>query len=450
MDIQPILSLNAFDPAAAHDLNPAIATHVHRRSQVFGAASVLFYDEPLEFVRAEGCFLYASDGAAYLDAYNNVPAVGHCHPAVAEAVARQLRTLNVHSRYLHPGITAYAESLLATLPPGLSNVTFTCTGSESNDLALRLAAHATGAGGVIVTQAAYHGNTGLVSQVSPSLFLPAAPAKHVRLVPAPDSSRDPPEALARRFADHVTAAIADLERCGVGFSALLVDCIFSSDGVHPHPRGFLRPAVEAVHRARGFLIADEVQCGFGRTGESLWGFERHGVQPDVVTLGKPMGNGYPIGAVITRPEILESFISTMGYFNTFGGSPVAAAAGQAVLDVIEREGLMENALEVGEHLLRGLADLSSQHELIGAVRGAGLYIGVEIAGGAPAAGAAGGAAQAAKVLINGLRDRRVLIGSAGRYGSVLKIRPPLCFSPTNADQLLGALDDVLTHLSRSR
>jgi 4-aminobutyrate aminotransferase-like enzyme len=271
-----------------------------------------------------------------------------------------------------------------------------------------------------------------------------SPSPHVRFIPAPDR-HVPPEKMSAVFADDVAAAIADLESSGVGFSALLVDCIFSSDGVFADPCGFMRAAVDAVHRANGLFIADEVQCGFARTGASLWGFERHGVQPDVVTLGKPMGNGYPVGAVATRPEILDAFCATVGYFNTFGGSPVAAAAGQAVLDVIQQEGLMENALSVGEYLKQSLADLSVRHEEIVDVRGAGLYVGVELVNdaGSPAP-------DRAKAIINGLRDRRVLIGAAGKYGNVLKIRPPLCFSTANADHLAGALDDALTQRSRAR
>jgi 4-aminobutyrate aminotransferase-like enzyme len=444
VDTQSILALNAFDMNGAHDLGSALDAQLRQRARLFGSASVLFYDKPLEFVRGEGCWLYDAAGTPYLDAYNNVPSVGHCHPHVVEAAARQLGQLNIHSRYVHQGIMDYAERLLATLPAALSNVTFTCTGSESNDLALRLAASFTGARGVIVTEAAYHGNTGLVTEVSPSLFSPAAPAPHVRVIPAPDSYRIPPEHLSDFFARHVAAAIEDLKRCGVGFSALLVDSIFSSDGVFADPPGFMRAAADRVHAAKGLLIADEVQSGFGRTGTSMWGFERHGVLPDIVTLGKPMGNGYPIGAVVTRPEVLDALCAKVGYFNTFGGSPVAAAAGQAVLDVIEREGLMENALRVGGNLRRGLADLWVRHEEIRDVRGSGFYIGVELIkeGGSPAP-------ELAKAVINGLRERRVLIGAAGRFGNVLKIRPPLCFSPANADLLVAALDEVLTLAPRA-
>jgi 4-aminobutyrate aminotransferase-like enzyme len=445
-DLAQILALNAFDPAAARGLGAALADSVRRRANLFGAASVLFYDKPLNFVRGKGCWLYDADGVAYLDAYNNVPSVGHCHPHVAEAAARQLSELNIHNRYLHQGIIDYAERLTSTLPGTLSNITFTCTGSESNDLALRLAATFTGARGVIVTESAYHGNTALVTEVSPTLSKHAISAPFVRLIPAPDSYRVPPEKLSATFAGHVTAAIADLENSGAGFSALLVDSIFSSDGVFADPPGFMRAAIDAVHRAGGMFIADEVQCGFGRTGASMWGFERHGVLPDVVTMGKPMGNGYPVGAVVTRPEILVAFCARFGYFNTFAGSPVAAAVGEAVLDVIQREGLMENALRVGERLRRDFKELSTRHPAIADVRGAGLYIGIELIEGSAGSGAPAPAPALAKAVLNGLRERRVLIGAAGRHGNVLKIRPPLCFSAENADQLVAALDETLAHL----
>ncbi len=444
MDAQ-ILRLNAFDASAAHDLGATLDARLRQRAKLFGAASVLFYDKPLEFVRGAGCRLYDAEGVAYLDAYNNVPSVGHCHPHVVEAVARQLAVLNIHNRYLHPRIMEYAERLTATLPGTLSNITFTCTGSESTDLALRLASTFTGVRGVIVTEAAYHGNTGLATDVSPSLCRQNPPPAHVRFVPAPDSLRVPMAQLSATFAGHVTAAIADLESSGVGFSALLVDSIFSSDGVFAEPRGFMQAAVDAVHRARGLFIADEVQCGFGRTGASLWGFDRHGVQPDVVTFGKPMGNGYPMGAVVTRPEILEAFCARFGYFNTFGGSPVAAAAGQGVLDVLEREGLMANAAHVGAYLRHRLVELAGRHPEIGDVRGAGFYLGVEIVTPSvpqfpSASDARVPAPDLARRLINGLRERRVLIGAAGKFGNVLKIRPPLCFSMDDADELVAALD----------
>jgi 4-aminobutyrate aminotransferase-like enzyme len=434
-----ILALNAFDQRRAGHLDPALADRVRRRQKLFGSASVLFYDRPLEFVRGAGCWLYDADGVAYLDAYNNVPSVGHCHPKVVAAAAHQFGQLNVHSRYLHSGVMDYAERLLATLPAGLSNITFTCTGSESNDLALRLAARFTGADGIIVTETAYHGNTELTGQASPSSVQPGSIAPRVRLVPAPDSHRVPAGELSDYFANAVQEAVLDLRRRGIGVGALLLDSIFSSDGVFADPPGFLRDAVEIVQRAGGLFIADEVQCGFGRTGSSLWGFQRHGVQPDIVTMGKPMGNGYPIGAVVTRPAILDALREREGYFNTFGGTAGAAAIGNAVLDVIEQEGLMANAQRVGDYLRQRLRGLMEQHPRIGDVRGAGLFIGVELVD----ASDQSRPWSAASSVINAMRDRRVLIGAAGRWGNVLKIRPPLCFSNANADQLVSALHDAL-------
>ena len=453
MDNQPILALNAFAGGAAADLGVALEARLRQRQRLFGAASVLFYDRPLEFVRGAGCWLYDADGAAYLDAYNNVPSVGHCHPRIAEAAARQFAELNVHNRYLHPGILDYAERLLAKFPAALSNVTFTCTGSESNDLALRLAGNFTGGRGVIVTESGYHGNTALVTAVSPTLMQHPRAPEWVRFVPAPQASRASATGVSQgaseTFAANVAAAIEDLQAQGVGFAALLIDSIFSSDGVFADPPGFLRATVDVVHQARGLFIADEVQSGFGRTG-TWWGFERHGVTPDVVTLGKPMGNGYPLGAVLTRPEILAAYCAKFGYFNTFAGSPVAAAAGQAVLEVIDREALIVNAGHVGAQLARGLRDLAARHQVIGDVRGAGLYLGVDLVADGSASAPAGAPAPAlAKAVINGLRDRRVLIGAAGKFGSTLKIRPPLCFSPGNADHLLEVLDDVLSAAVKS-
>jgi 4-aminobutyrate aminotransferase-like enzyme len=439
--MQPILSLNAFDMNDAAGLGASLAARLKERQRLFGAASVLFFERPLEFVRAEGCWLYDSDGVAYLDAYNNVPSVGHCHPRVVEAAARQLSLLNVHNRYLHQGITNYAQRLLATLPAALSNVTFTCTGSESNDLALRLATNFTGAGGIIVTETAYHGNTALATEVSPSSFKQGSPPSHVRVIPAPDRRRSGDTALGQEFAGHVMTAIEDLKRIGLRCAALLIDSIFSSDGIFADPPGFLTAAVDVLHDARGLLIADEVQPGFGRSGTHWWGFQRHGVEPDIVTMGKPMGNGFPMGAVVTRPEILDAYCARFGYFNTYGGSPVAAAVGLAVLEVIEQEELMANAARVGGYLKDRLIELSKQHEIIGEVRGAGLFIGVEV----QQKPTGPSATQLSSSIINALRERHVLIGAAGASGAVLKIRPPLCMNRAQADQLVVALDETLSH-----
>jgi len=430
-----ILSLNAFGDRSAAGLAPDVAALVERRRRSFGAGSVLFYEEPLKMVRAQGAYLYASDGRAYLDFYNNVPTVGHCHPKVVAAVQRQVAELNIHSRYLFDVSHDYAEKLLATFPAALSNVVLTCTGTESNDLALRLAKRWSGGTGFIVTKTAYHGNSAAVTEVSPSSYKVGAPPPTIRTVPAPDPAIFGNN-LAQGFADAVAGQIAAMQADGIVFAGLLVDTIFSSDGVFADPPGFLKAAVDVAHAAGGLFIADEVQPGFGRTGAGMWGFSRHGVVPDIVTMGKPMGNGYPIAGVVTRPEILTAFCNDFGYFNTFAASPVACAAALAVLEAIEEDGLIENAATIGKHLFARLTRLQSS-PFIGVVRGAGLYLAVEcVADGQPSS-------DVAKTIINGLRARGILIGAAGQYGNVLKIRPPLCVTIEHADLLVDAMADVL-------
>ncbi|GKQ54651.1 aspartate aminotransferase family protein [Bradyrhizobium sp. Ce-3] len=410
---------------------------IARRNRLLGPAYRLFYEQPVHVVRGEGVWLHDAAGNRYLDAYNNVACVGHCHPHVIEAIARQAAVLNTHTRYLHETILDYAERLLATFPAEIGQAMFTCTGSEANDLALRVARTCTGGTGVVVTRTAYHGVTGALAELSPSLGLPEPTAPHVRLVPAPQSAGDETGEI---FASGVRAAFADMARSGIRPAALLVDTIFSSDGVFADPPGFLRPAVEATRAAGALFIADEVQPGFGRCGEGMWGFARHDVIPDMVTMGKPMGNGHPIAAMAARPELLKEFGARSRYFNTFGGNPVSAAAGMAVLDVIERESLIENARRTGTDLRTRLTALRAKHELIAEVRGAGLFIGVELRrGGAPAV------AETAK-LVNAMRRRGVLISAAGPGANVLKIRPPLTFGSEHTDLLVETLDQALQEI----
>jgi 4-aminobutyrate aminotransferase-like enzyme len=430
-DGHSILAMSAFDARTAGTLDSATRDLVARRLRVFGPGSPLFYRTPIHMQRAEGVWMYDAAGTRYLDAYNNVPSVGHCHPHVVEAIARQAATLNTHTRYIDETILNYAEQLLATFPPALGKIAFTCTGSESSDLALRIARRATGGTGMIVTDTAYHGNTSAVSEISPSYGSEIPIAPHVRTVPPPDprTSADP----AKKFAENVQAAIADFGRHGIHFAALMLDTIFSSDGIFADPPGLLAPAIAAVHAAGGLFIADEVQPGFARTGDYMWGFERHGITPDLVVLGKPMASGYPMGAIVARAEVFDSFSRSAGYFNTFAGTPVAAAAALAVLQVLQRENLMENARTTGAYLRTGLTALAGRHTRIAQIRGAGLYIGIEL----------NGDAAAARKVVEGMRDRQILIGTAGRKGNVLKIRPPLRFKPAHADLLLSALGDVL-------
>jgi 4-aminobutyrate aminotransferase-like enzyme len=412
---------------------------IARRNRLLGPAYRLFYEEPVQFVRGEGVWLYDAAGHRYLDGYNNVASVGHCHPRVVEAIARQASILNTHTRYLHETVLDYAERLLATLPSGIGHVMFTCTGSEANDLALRVARTCTGGTGFIVTANAYHGVTSALTELSPSLGLPLPEGSHVRLVPAPGSDQNAGEIFAR----HVSDALDDMKRCGIRPAALLVDTIFSSDGVFADPPGFLCPAVEAARAAGALFIADEVQPGFGRCGGQMWGFSRHGLVPDLVTMGKPMGNGHPVAGMAARPELLAEFGRRSRYFNTFGGNPVSAAAGIAVLDVIESEGLIENAKRTGGYLIELLGELQARHKLIAAIRGAGLFVGVELRHG----GATGTPATTeATRVVNLMRDLRVLISSAGPHGNVLKIRPPLVFRAEHAELLVESLDQALQGL----
>ena len=424
--------VNGYDGSRAGDLPPATQELIRRRDRALGGAYRLFYDQPVTFTHGSGVHLFDAEGNTYLDAYNNVPSVGHSHPHVTEAVSRQLATLNTHTRYLTEGVIGYAERLLATHDLGApANAMFTCTGSEAGDLALRIARHHTGGTGVIVTANAYHGVTAALAELSPSLGPNVPLGPHVRVVPAPSAGVN--------FTSAVAWAIADLERHGIRLAAFLADSLFSSDGVLPDPAGFLAPVAEIIRAAGGLYIADEVQAGFARTGSHMWGYQRHGLAPDIVTMGKPMGNGLPIAGLVGRQDVLDDFGRTARYFNTFGGNPVCVAAASAVLDVLEAEGLPANAAATGAYLRDSLSRLAAASPVLGDVRGAGLYVGVDVV--SPSTGGPSG--ELASAIVNGMRERRVLISATGPQGSVLKIRPPLPFGPEHADQLLIVLSDVL-------
>jgi 4-aminobutyrate aminotransferase-like enzyme len=434
---------NAFDPAVPSELDAESLALVQRRQRVLGPAYRLFYSRPLEVVRGQGTILYDAEGRDYLDAYNNVVSVGHAHPRVVEAVARQMSTLCTHTRYLQHGILDYAEALLGTFEGRLrssGHAMFTCTGSEANDLAIRMAMHHTGRRGVIVTSEAYHGNSHLTAGFSPSLGDQSPLGTWVRRVSAPDSYRLPHAQMGERMAAEVADQIADLERHGDGVAACIVDSLFSSDGIYADPLDVLAPVAAVVRQAGGLFVADEVQSGFARSGQRFWGHQRHGVEPDIVTLGKPMGNGFPVAGLVAAPEVLERFGHDVRYFNTFGGNTVAMAAAQATLDVILEEDLMANADRVGDSLQAGLRELAHRHHGIGDVRGAGLYIGVEMV---TERATQSPAPALASAVVNGLRERRVLISATGPDGNVLKIRPPLVFSASDADRLLTELESVL-------
>jgi 4-aminobutyrate aminotransferase-like enzyme len=441
MAFSTIMDSNSY--TGGEELDPTTDAMVEKRRSTLGPSYRLFYNRPVHLVKGSGAHLYDAEGNKYLDAYNNVASVGHCNPRVVEAVTRQMSELNTHTRYLHGGILGYSEQLLATFPAEISSIMYTCTGSEANDLAVRVAEQYSGGTGVIVTEEAYHGNSALISAMSPSLGVGVPLGTNVRTVPAPDSYRIDPAELGRWFAEQVSSAIADLDRHGHKFSALLLDSIFSSDGIYVDP-SVLGPAVEVVHRAGGVFIADEVQPGFSRTGEAMWGFQRHGVVPDLVTMGKPMGNGIPVAAMAARPEILDVFAQETPYFNTFGGNPVSMAAAQAVLDIIVGDGLAEHAVAVGDQWRSELRVLAKEYPFLGDVRGTGLYTGVEIVTDPATKEHDRGTAQR---IVDMMRDNRVLISVCGGHGNILKVRPPLVFSMSDLDWFMTVFSAVVKELA---
>lgn len=421
---------------------------VARRARLLGNAYRLFYDKPLHIVSGDGVWLRDADGRRYLDVYNNVPHVGHCHPHVTEAVSRQLKTLNTHTRYLHETVLEYAERLLARFPDALDTVMFTCTGTEANELALRLARAATGNSGLIATDFAYHGTSRAISQITTCYTPPEQRGGHVATVPPPDLYRGLHAGdadAAERYADHARKAIGQLASNGHRPAAFIVDTAFANEGLCAAPAGYLERAATIVREAGGLFVADEVQPGFGRLGSHFWGFERHGVTPDIVTLGKPMGNGYPVAAVVASRAVVDAFSADAHYFNTFAGTPVAAAAANAVLEVMEAEDLQRNALKTGDYIFAKLGESAANHDIIGDVRGSGLFIGIELVLDRETRQPA--VDEAARA-VNLLRERGVLLHSTGMHDNVLKIRPPLAFRKKHAKLLLERLDGVLGDLSR--
>ncbi|MCR8724708.1 aspartate aminotransferase family protein [Frigidibacter sp. ROC022] len=412
-----------------------------RRRRLLGPNVPTFYDQPVEIVRGEGVWLWDAEGTRYLDCYNNVPHVGHCHPKVVEAIATQSALLNTHTRYLHRGILDYAERLTSLFDHELKQLLVACTGSEANDIALRMAQAVTGKTGIIATDNTYHGNTSAVSALSTRRPPIGGYPGHVRLIPAPDSVAPVGgslEAQPQAFARNLHRAIVDLEDAGHGFAALILCPAFANEGLPALSPAFLEPAVGLVRRARGLIIADEVQPGFGRVGSHFWGHQALGFAPDIVTLGKPMGNGYPVAGVVTRPEIMAEFREAFGYFNTFGGNPVAMAAATAVLDVLEEEGLVENARKTGAYMQKALRGLS--HPGIVEVRGKGLFFGIEFARDGEPDGAA------AAWMVEAMKARGVLLGRVGRKQQVLKLRPPMPFQRAQADEVVEKLAACLAEL----
>ena len=413
-----------------------------RRDAVFGAGSTLFYEEPVHIVRGEGVYLYAEDGTRFVDMYNNVPSVGHCHPHVVEAVSSQLGTLNVHNRYLHEAILEYGERLVATHHDGIENVVFSCTGTEANEVALMMARAATGGQGIICTNAAYHGNSTEVRRLNHS----SASTGDIRSVPFPDLFRFGTQGLGEDplsyYLSRIEETIAGFQRDGIPFAGLLFCPIFANEGLPAIPDGFLPEAAKLVRAAGGLFICDEVQAGLCRTG-NWWGYQIQGVDPDIVSMGKPLGAGMPLAATAGRRDLVENFRSKTRYFNTFASSPAQAAAGNAVLDVIESEQLLASINAVGDRLRADLMPFQDQIEAMADVRGEGLFVSIEwVKDRQSREPDVNGALR----VVDGLKSHGFLTSNAGAYNNIVKLRPPLVFSQENADAFIAAFADVLSDL----
>jgi len=418
-----------------------------RRDRALGAGAPLFYDKPLHIVRGEGTYLFDDTGRRYVDMYNNVPCVGHGNPHVVEAMARQQAKLNVHSRYLHECIVALAERIAALHGPAIESVVFSCSGTEANEVALRIARGATGKQGIICTNATYHGNSEAVGKMT-RIGAGQNSGGDVRAIPFPEMLRPivpgASEAdLAEAYLERLRGAIRSLEDDGVGFAGLIVCPIFANEGLPDVPRGYMARAAEIVRAAGGFLIADEVQAGYCRTGR-WWGYEGQGFAPDIVVTGKPMGNGLPLAATAASKALVDGFRSRTRYFNTFASSPLQAAVGMAVIDVIERDRLQENVARVGAALKAALGERRKTCAAIGDVRGHGLFIGVEMV---KVGGALEPDADRAIEVVNKLKDRGFLTSNAGAFRNVVKIRPPLVFGQSQADEFLSAFDDTIAEIN---
>ena len=412
-----------------------------RRRRVFADNALLFYDDPVHFTHAQGVWMYDGNDTPYLDAYNNTASVGHCNVEVVEAITRQASILNSHTRYLYDKLFDYAEELLSEFPDDLSKITFTCTGSEANELAMRIAKESTGGDGFIVVGNAYHGCSNATADISPYDSGGIVIAPNVRALDPPNSYRISNAEIEQIFTEGLRQCIKDLEENGHKFAAFIIDTTLEGNGIFSIPTTYLRKSQEIIREAGGLFIADEVQGGFARMGDAMWSFERHNVTPDLVTVGKPMANGLPMGGVIGSANLINQFFRKHHYFNTFGGNAVCAAAGQATLRFIQRERLLDNSRSVGKYLFDKCSKLMDKHETIGHVRGAGLFIGIEFVEDRDSKKPA---PVIAKTVMNNLRHHNVLTGLAGQFDNVLKIRPPLIFDKANADQFSDILNLVLS------
>jgi 4-aminobutyrate aminotransferase-like enzyme/Ser/Thr protein kinase RdoA (MazF antagonist) len=424
------------------------AADLARRRRLMGVGAELFYEQPLHLVRGAGVWLYDPQGRSYLDVYNNVPHVGHAHPTVVAAIQAQTAILATHTRYLHGNILEYAERLTARLPTHLNACVFVNSGSEANDVAWRMAQMASGHRGGLVLEHAYHGITDAVAALTRSTGRPHDP-RVVTIAPPPAHLQHGDEMGSAELADAVydaDRAIATLAERGLAPAAFYIDTAITSSGIFDPPAVWAAAVTARMRSAGALIVADEVQYGLGRCGSHFWGFERRGLEPDIVTLGKPVANGYPMGVVVANRALIEAFQAKFGFFSTFGGNAVAAAAALAVLDVLDREALMANAKHTGAYLRKQLQSVAARHESLGEVRGTGLLLGLEVHGADAAA-----AKRRAKAIINTLASaHRILIGYEGPHASILKLRPPMPFGREHADLVATAIDAAARSLSEGR
>jgi 4-aminobutyrate aminotransferase-like enzyme len=413
------------------------------RKAHLGPSLSMSYDEPLHIVKGDGQYLYDSNGKRYLDAVNNIQHVGHSHPKIADAAEKQFKNLNTNTRYLDETIVQYAKALTDKLPEGLDVCFFTNSGSEANDLALRIARTITNSKETIVLGAGYHGN--LSSLVEISSYKHEGPGgasapDFIHTIPRPDKFRGKyrGDKTVDDYVGEVSNAIDNIQYNKNNVSVFIVEALMGCGGQIVLPERFLKKTFKLIKDAGGINIADEVQIGFGRMGSSFWGFETCDVIPDIVTLGKSMGNGHPIAAVVTTKEIADKFNNGMEYFNSFGGNPVSCSIGNAVLNIIEDEDLQKNAFEVGNHLITQLRTLD--HPLIGDIRGIGLFVGIELINNKELLSPA---IDEAKLIENYMKDHGILISTDGPDHNVLKIKPPMIFNHENADELVYKLSSIL-------
>ncbi len=421
---------------------------IQRRQAAMGPVYRLFYDEPVHLVRGEGVWLWDRQGNRYLDCYNNVASVGHCHPTVVKAICEQVATLNTHTRYLHENVVQLAERLSELMPASLDTCMFTCTGTEANDLAVQMARAVTGNQGVIVSEASYHGNSTLVRALSTDSYDAKDRPNWLEVIEPPDLFRGPfreddTNAVDGYIAD-LERAVARLQRDGHGVAALMLDTVWDAPGPLAPPEQYVQQACDIIRRSGGLVIGDEVQAGHCRTGK-WWGFEHYDILPDIVTLGKPAGNVHPLAVTITASALAGRFAARGSYFNTFGGNPVSAAAGLAVLDVMTRENLADHVAKTGAYLYRKLEHLAGQLPIIGAVKGRGLFLGLDLV--ADPVSRAPLSSDLMRQLASQMLGKGILTGITGRDGNVLKIRPPLPFAPEHADIAVAVIESVLGEFS---